>query len=156
MQFVIDTSTLIILQKLGWLNLCHHGDNKFIWPPSVTLELKFKKSKNKEVFDLLTSGVVTESEMRRQVSIEGISVTDAEVISLAIERQATVLSEDVLLREKAAKIGCPANSLASFCVLIYQSGLSTKDECLTRLKTLNDRKFLSTTEYRQFLQGLLP
>lgn len=156
MLFAIDTSTLIILQKLGWLDLCRQGENKFIWPPGVTLELKQQKGRNKEIFDLLASGIVTESEMEKQLSIEGVSVTDAGVISLAIERQATVLSEDVLLREKAAKIGCPTNSLASFCVLIYQSGLSTRDECLARLKTLNDRRFLSTAEYRQFLQGLLP
>jgi len=96
MLFAIDTSTLIILQKLGWLDLCRQGDNKFIWPPGVTKELKLQKSKNLAIFDLLDSGVVTESGMHRPLSIEGISVTDADVISLAIERQTTVLSEDVL------------------------------------------------------------
>jgi len=30
MLFAIDTSTLIVLQKLGWLNLCRQSDNKFI------------------------------------------------------------------------------------------------------------------------------
>jgi predicted nucleic acid-binding protein len=156
MLFAIDTSTLLVLRKLEWLSLCSQTDSKFIWPPSVTQELKRQKGKNKVILDLLTSGVASEEEVHRQLVIAEISQTDIEVISLAAERQATVISEDALLRDKAAKLGYSANSLASFCVLLYQSGLFSKDECLVRLKTLNGKKLLSTTDYRQFLQGLVP
>lgn len=138
------------------MSLCSQTDNKFIWPPSVTQELKRQKGKNKVILDLLTSGEASEEEVQRQLIITEISQTDVEVISLAAERQATVISEDALLRNKATKLGFSANSLASFCVLLYQSELSSKDECLARLKTLNEKKLLSNTEYRQFLQGLLP
>jgi predicted nucleic acid-binding protein len=154
MLFAIDTSTLIVLYKLKWLGLCSYGGNEFIWPPSVTQELKRQKGKNKAILDLLTSGIAGENEVVRQLQIGEISQTDVEVISLAAERQATVISEDVLLRKKAAKLGYSANSLASFCVLLYQSGLFSKAECLDRLKTLNENTFLSTADYRQFLQGL--
>lgn len=42
MRFVIDTSTLIVLQKLGWLSLCSQSGNEFIWPSTVTQELKIQ------------------------------------------------------------------------------------------------------------------
>jgi len=73
MLFAIDTSTLIILQKLGWLNLCRQGENKFIWPPGVTKELKLQKSKNQAIFDLLDSGSTSEVEPQNQLRFEEIS-----------------------------------------------------------------------------------
>jgi len=156
MLFAIDTSTLIILQKLGWLNLCRYGDNKFIWPPSVTVELKLQKSKNKEIFDLLDSGVTNEVEIRNRLSFAEISTTDTEVISLAHERSATVLSEDKLLCKKASKLGLATISVAGLIMTFYQRGFFSKEECLTRWKELYEGKFLSKPEYHELLQGIMP
>jgi len=88
MLFVIDTSTLIVLQKLGWLSLCSQSGNEFIWPPSVTQELKIYKGKNTKILALLSSGITSEEEVHRQLLITEISKTDTEVISLAAEHQA--------------------------------------------------------------------
>jgi len=156
MLFAIDTSTLILLQKLGWLSLCDEEAYDFIWPARVTQELKRQKSKNKAVLDLLNSGRAKEGTIQRSVEIKDISKTDAEVISLAAENNATVISEDVLLRKKAEKLKVSAISLASFSALLYQAGLSSKDEYLSRLKTLHEKTALSKSEYHQYLQGLLP
>lgn len=156
MLFAIDTSTLIILQKLGWLNLCRQGENKFIWPPGVTLELKLKKSKNKEIFDLLDSGVTNEIEPQSRLSFAEISTTDNEVIALAGERSATVLSEDKLLCKKASKLGLSTISVAGLIMTFYQRGLSSKEECLACWKKLYEGKFLSKPEYHELLQGIMP
>jgi len=154
MLFVIDTSTLIILQKLGWLSLCSQSDNEFIWPPSVTQELKIHKAKNREILVLLTSGITREVEIHKHLIITEISSTDAEVISLAEEHQATVISEDIPLREKALKLGLSAFSLAVLVTIFYQHGFLLKDECLARLKELYGERFLSKSEYHKLLQGL--
>jgi len=156
MLFAIDTSTLIILQKLGWLSLCDEKAYDFVWPSKVTQELKHQKSKNKAVLDLLSSGKAKQGTIQRALEIKGISKTDAEVISLAAENNATVISEDFLLRKKATKLGVSAISLAVFSVILYQIGLSSKEACLDRLRTLHEKEFLSTADYRQYLQGLLP
>jgi len=156
MLFAIDTSTLIILQKLGWLNLCRHGENKFIWPPGVTQELKLKKSKNQAIFDLLESGVTSEVEIQRRLNFAEISTTDNEVIALAGERSATVLSEDKLLCKKASKLGLSTISVAGLIMTFYQRGLSSKEECLACWKKLYEGKFLSKPEYHELLQGIMP
>jgi predicted nucleic acid-binding protein len=156
MLFAIDTSTLIVLHKLKWLGLCSCGDNEFIWPPSVTQELKRQKGKNKAILDLLTSGVASENEVQRQLLITEISETDVEVISLAAGRRATVISEDIPLREKALKLGISAVSLVVLLTMFYQQGLLSKDDYLARLKILYEEKFLSRSEYHQLLRGILP
>jgi len=156
MLFAIDTSTLIILQKLGWLSLCDKTEYDIVWPATVTQELKRQKSRNKAVLDLLNSGKAKERTIQRSREIKDISKTDSDVIFLAAENDATVISEDVLLRKKALKLKVSAISLASFSVLLYQTGLSSKNECLHRLKTLHEKTALSKSEYHQYLQGLLP
>lgn len=155
MRFVIDTSTLIVLRKLGWLSLCSLGNHELMWPSKVTRELKRRKAKNKEIFDLLTSGDAIECDTLKPLVIRDISNTDAEVIALAAERNATVISEDALLRAKATDVGLPAVSVAVFVVLLYQKGYLPKDECVSRLKKLQDERFLSKSEYRQLLQWVM-
>lgn len=156
MLFVIDTSTLIILQKLGWLDLCRQGENKFIWPPGITLELKLQKSKNKEIFDLLDSDITSEVEPQSRLNFTEISSTDNEVIALASERSAAVLSEDKLLCKKASKLGLSTISVAGLIITFYQRGLYSREECLACWKKLHESKFLSKTDYHQLLQGMMP
>ena len=156
MLFAIDTSTLIILQKLGWWHLCRQSDNKFIWPPSVTKELKLQKSKNQAIFDLLDSGVTREVEIQRQLNFAEISTTDSEIIALASEHSAAVLSEDKLLCKKASKLSLPAISVAGLIMTYYQCGLSSREECLACWKKLYEGKFLSKHEYHELLQGIMP
>jgi predicted nucleic acid-binding protein len=156
MLFAIDTSSLIVLQKRQWLNLCECGENQFIWPVRVTEELKRQKGKNKKILNLLASETARESQVQKTLEIAKISRADAEVISLAAENNAVVVSEDILLRQKATRLGLSAVSVAGLVILFYQYGLYSKDECRTRLKTLHDEKFLSKTEYRQLLQSILP
>lgn len=156
MLFAIDTSSLIVLRKLSWLQLFQYQGLEFIWPAKVSGELRLQKVKNKEILDLLTAGSASERPVQQPVKIEGISQTDAEVISLAVVCQAVVVSEDTLLRQKAAKLGIPAISVAALMRLLYQCGVLPKDECVARLKSLHDKKFLSKSEYRRLLQGVLP
>jgi len=156
MLFAIDTSSLIVLQKLQWLNLCDRGENQFIWPVKVTEELKRQKRRNKEILNLLTSAIASESRFQRTLKIAKISRTDADLISLAAESNAVVVSEDILLRQRATRLGLSTASLGALIVLLYQDELYSKSECLARLRTLHDEKFLSKTEYRQLLQSILP
>jgi predicted nucleic acid-binding protein len=154
MLFAIDTSSLIVLQKLQWLNLCERSENQFIWPERVTDELKRQKGKNKKILDLLASAITREGKIQRTLKIKKISRTDADVISLATESNAVVVSEDILLRQEAARLGLSAVSTGTLIVLLYQCELYSKDECLTRLKKLYDEKFLSKLEYRQLLMSM--
>jgi len=156
MLFVIDTSSLIVLQKLQWLNLCELGENLFIWPVRVTEELKQQKGKNKRILALLASMIASEGRMEKAFDIAKISKTDADVISLAAENNAVVVSEDILLRHKATRLGLSTASVGALVVLLYQNELYSKHECLVRLRTLHDEKFLSKAEYRQLLQSILP
>jgi predicted nucleic acid-binding protein len=154
MLFAIDTSSLIVLQKLQWLNLCERGENQFIWPERVTEELKRQKGKNKKILDLLALALTNEGQIQRALKIQKISRTDADVISLAAESNAVVVSEDILLRQKATRLGLSAVSVGTLIVLLYQCGLYSKDECLARLKKLYDEKFLSKSEYRQLFLSI--
>lgn len=156
MLFVIDTSSLIVLKTLGWLNLCRSGNNKFIWPSGVTQELKQRKDDNKTILDLLSSGDSSEEQVYKLITIEEISSADAEVISLAAERNAFIISEDKPLRKKAVRLRLTALSVASFITMLYQDGQCAKEDCLARLRRLFDDEFLSKTEYHQILQGILP
>jgi predicted nucleic acid-binding protein len=156
MLFAIDTSSLVALRRLTWLDLIQHQGLEFIWPSSVSKELLLRKGKNKEIFDLLADGSASESAIQRPLKIEEISQTDADVISLAAERQAVVVSDDALLRQQATKRGISAISLAALVRLLYQCSVFSKNEYLSRLRTLHDKKFLSKSEYRRLLQGIMP
>jgi len=156
MLFVIDTSSLIVLKTLGWLNLCRSGDNEFIWPASVTQELRERKDDNKLILDLLASGDSREERVYKFINVGEISGTDAEVISLAAECNAFIVSEDKPLRKKAARLRLTALSVATLVTMLYQDGQCAKEECLARLRRLYDDEFLSKTEYHQILQGILP
>lgn len=154
MLFAVDTSTLIVLRELDWIDLCNQTGHQFVWPSSVTEELKRQKSKNQKLLSLLASHEAIEHAPRQPLQIVEISQTDADVIAVAREQQATILSEDILLRKKAERAGVSAIALASFCVLLYQSGFFAMDECQARLKTLLEKRFISQTTYRQLLLGL--
>ncbi len=154
MFFAVDTSTLIVLRELDWIALCNQSGHQFMWPSSVTEELKRQKGKNQKFLSLLASHEALEHALKQPMYIEEISQTDADVIALAREQKITILSEDILLRKKADRVGVSAISLASFCVLLYQSGFFSKDECLARLKALFEKKFISQATYRQLLLGL--
>ena len=155
MLFVIDTSSLIALKALDWLNLVQSSQNEFIWPSRVTQELRQQKAKNKKILDLLASGEMREELAQNFFKFEGISDTDSEVICLAAERNAFVVSEDVLLRHKAIKHGLSAVSIATLLVLLHQNGLLPKEECLARLNRVYEEKLLSRSEYHQLVQGVV-
>lgn len=61
--------------------------------------------------------------MQRAFNIAKISKTDAEVISLAAENNAVVVSEDILLRHKATRLGLSTVSVGALVVLFYQTEL---------------------------------
>ncbi len=154
MLFAVDTSTLIVLRELDWIDLCIQAGHQFIWPSSVTEELEGQRSKNQKLLRLLATQEAIEQAPQQPLRIEEISQADADVIAVAREQQATILSEDILLRKKAERTGVSAIALASFCVLLYQSGFFSRDECFARLKTMFEKRFISQTTYRQLLLGL--
>ena len=114
MLFAVDTSTLIVLRELGWVDLCNQSGHLFVWPSSVTEELKRQKRKNENFLSLLATQVAIEHAPRQHLRIEEISQTDADVIAVAREQRITILSEDILLRKKAERTGVSAISLAFF------------------------------------------
>ncbi len=140
MLFVTDTSTLIVLRKLEWLDLCISGDVEIIWPQLVTQELREQKRKNQKILALLASHQAEEVEVHKHITLSGISQTDAEVISLASELNAAVLSEDKLLRQKAERLAISTFSISTLVRRLYQIGTFSQQECLLRLSILH-RKF---------------
>jgi predicted nucleic acid-binding protein len=84
----------------------------------------------------------------------GISVTDAEVIALALERGGSILSEDLLLSKKAQKLAIPVYNLSKLIVLYYQYGRINQADCWTRLKKLVDKKIIPKNIYRQLVESL--
>ncbi len=129
MLFATDTSTLIVLRKLDWLNLCSLSDTKIIWPRRVTQELRQQKSKNQKILALLNSHQTEEIEAHRPLTLSEISQTDADVISLAAEWNCAVLSEDKVLRQKAMKLGIATFAISTLVTRFYRGGAFTKDEC---------------------------
>lgn len=150
MLFVVDTSSIIILEKLDWLNDLHHRDDVFIRPPQVIRELRNQKNLLKK----LKNGIVTVTQIIRPISMTAISETDSAVVSLALEKSCSILSDDAGLREKAGVLGISAFNMAGFVTLSYQHGRFDKNECLAKLKTLVDSKLLSHFNYRQILRSI--
>jgi len=148
--FVVDTSCLIVLQKLGWLDELRQPDDTFLCPTKVIHELK----NNKTLLKWINKGIVGVVKVEKPISITAISTTDAEVISLALERGAGILSEDKELGKKAERLGISVYNLASLFMLFYQYGRIDQRGCLKRLRTLADEKFISQTLYRQLLMSI--
>jgi predicted nucleic acid-binding protein len=150
MLFVVDTSSLIVLQKLGWLDKLSHPDDEFICPPKVIQELK----NNKKLLGWLKQKAISETKVEKPIKISDISATDAEVVSLALEQSGSVLSEDLLLSKKAQRLAIPVYNLSRLIVLYYQLNRITQDDCLIRLKTLVDKSILPKTIYRQLVESI--
>jgi len=149
MQFVVDTSCLILLQKLNWLDefLCH-AEDIFICPPRVMQEVK----NDKKLLKWLKIGTVAVIAVNKSMSITGISETDNEVVALATEKNWSILSEDLLLRQKAEKLAIPAFNLAELIVLYYQYARIDQDACINRLNALFAKAALSKTAYRELVE----
>lgn len=151
MLFVVDTSCLIVLQRLDWLEeFLSHADDTFICPPRVIQELK----NNTMLLKWLKTGIVGITNIDKPILMTGISVTDAEVVALALERSGSILSEDTLLSEKAQKLALPVYNLSRLIVLFYQYGRFTHEDCLARLKILADEHIISKIFYRQLMENI--
>jgi len=149
MLFVVDTSCLIVLQRLNWLEeFLSHADDTFICPPRVIQELK----NDKKLLKWLKTGVVPVIEVKKPMSIAGISETDSEIIALATEKGWSILSEDLLLRQKAEKLAIPAFNVAELIVLWYQNVRIDQNACITRLNTLVAKTALSKTVFRELVE----
>lgn len=148
MLFIVDTSSLIVLQKLGGLEELSHPDDEFLCPPKVIQELK----NNKKLLGWLNEGTVAVTEVKKPMLISGISETDVEVVSLAIEKSGSILSEDLLLRKKAEKLGIAAFNVPELIVLYYQHGRIDQHTCITRLKKLVAATALSKAVSRKLLE----
>ncbi|MCI0697002.1 hypothetical protein L0337_33975 [candidate division KSB1 bacterium] len=148
MLFVVDTSSLIVLQKLGWLEELSHPDDEFLCPPKVIQELK----NNKKLLGWLNEGTIAITEVKKPMLISGISETDVEVVSLAIEKSGSILSEDLLLRKKAEKLRIAAFNVPELIVLYYQHDRIDQHTCITRLEKLVAATALSKAVYRKLLE----
>ena len=151
MLFVVDTSCLIVLERLNWLDeLLSHADDTFICPPRVIQELK----NNTLLLKWLKKGIVGITNVDKPILMTGISVTDAEVVALALERGGSILSEDMLLSKKAQKLALPVYNVSRLIVLYYQYGRFKHEDCLARLKILVAEHIISKTFYRQLLENI--
>jgi predicted nucleic acid-binding protein len=146
----VDTSSLIVLQKLGWLEELSHPDDEFLCPSKVIQELK----NNKKLLGWLKQKGISATKVEKPIKISGISATDAEVVSLALEHSGSVLSEDLLLSKKAQKLTIPVYNLSRLIVLYYQFNRIAQDDCLIRLKTLVDKNILPKIIYRQLVESI--
>ena len=151
MLFVIDTSCLIVLQRLDWLEeFLSHDDDTFLCPPGVAQELR----NNTKLLKRLKQGMVGITNVDRPIAMTSISATDAEVIALALECGGNILSEDTELRKKAGNMGIPAINIAGLIASSYQYGRFDQNECLERLKILVSKRFLSQANYRKIVRSV--
>lgn len=69
-------------------------------------------------------------------------------------KQASILSEDVVLGQKAEKLRVPTFDIAGLMVLLYVENLIGQNECLGRLSTLASKQFISKKKYRQLVENI--
>jgi predicted nucleic acid-binding protein len=107
-------------------------------------------------FVLDTSSLINLSilSVGRPIVFSALSNTDSYAISLALENNSTVVSEDGLLRENAIRYGVPAIDVAGLLLIFYQEGRIDKSDCLSRLKVLFENQILSKSRYHQLLISL--
>ena len=150
MLFIVDTSCLIILQKLGWLDELRQPDDTFWCPPKVIHELK----NNKTLLKWINKGIVGVAKVEKQISITAISATDAEVISLALEWGGGLLSEDKELGKKAERLGVSVYNLAGLFMLFYMKiTISMPEPLIAALDELKNQNGRSTRS--RLIQKLL-
>jgi len=142
---------VINLRKLRWLDLLRYSDDQFVCPETVVQEIKKQKRNNNEILKLIQDGIITVSKIGRPIAFALLSNTDSEAISLGIENQSTVISEDGLLRESAIALGAPAIDIAGMLLGFYQEGRISQSECFSRLTTLFENRILSKSRYHQLL-----
>ncbi|MGH7597655.1 MAG: hypothetical protein ACREOI_14990 [bacterium] len=130
--------------------------DEFLCPEKVEREIRRSKSQNHEILRLFQEGVVAIKKVGHYVDFASVSDTDAEVISLAIETQSTIISDDAPLRENANRYGVSAIDVAGFVLLIYQQGRMNKNECSSHLTRLFKKKILSKPKYHQLLTLIRP
>jgi len=152
MLFVVDTSSLIVLEKLSWLDELCHVDDTWLCPSEVFQELK----KDRKLLQWLKERNIAIIKAERPVSITELSQTDVEVISLALEKGGCILSEDKPLGQKAERMEIPVYNIGSLVMLFYQYGRIDQSNCLERLTILANENFISQTLYRQLLKCLKP
>jgi hypothetical protein len=149
MQFVADTSCLILLQRLNWLDeFLSHAEDTFICPPRVMQEIK----SDKKLLKWLKKGTVAVIAVNKSMSITGISETDSEIIALATQKGWSILSEDLRLRQKAEKLVIPAFNVAELIMLWYQHARIDQNACIARLNTLVAQAALSKIVYRELVE----
>jgi predicted nucleic acid-binding protein len=154
MRFILDTSSLINLRDLGWLNLLRYPENSFSCPDKVEQEIRRKKRKNKEILKLIQDGVIAVQKIIHPITFSLLSNTDSDAISLGIENKSTVVSEDGLLRQNAILLGVPALDIAGMLFIFFQEERIEQNEYLSRLKILFEHQTLSKSRYHQLLMAL--
>jgi len=151
MRFVLDTSSLLNLRNLEWLGILKSEKDEFFCPEKVEKEIRRGKSRNQEILRLFQEDIVAVQKVSQYVDFASVSNADAEVISLALESQSTIISDDAPLRETANHYGVSAIDIAGFVLLTYQQGRMDHNECSSHLTSLFKKKILSKSKYHQLL-----
>lgn len=109
-QWVIDTSPLIFLAKLGHLSLLQRGADALFVPPAVVQEVRAKPDMATQIIeDALNTWLPVRSITHREAVkrlLGSLDRGEAEVIVLARELQADhVIMDDLAARRFARRIG---------------------------------------------------
>jgi predicted nucleic acid-binding protein len=111
MQIVFNSSPLIFLARLEWLEIFLDDPNDFYLPKSVANEIKIKTDRASQLLQrLIASDQLTESETRLTSLANSfnqrLGLGESEAIALSIELNADhVILDDFAARREASRLG---------------------------------------------------
>lgn len=148
MKIAIDSSTLISLAKINALHFLKKKGEKMMCSSSVYEEtvnqaLLDKFEESIRLSELFNESHITVVNNVKNREIKGISSTDAEIISLAMEEKATLYANDTKLAAKAREQGLNTYGSADILLMALRKKHITKNEFCTFLGNLVKTKRLS-------------
>jgi predicted nucleic acid-binding protein len=156
-KYVIDSSTLISLAKIGKLELLEKVGFQLYSPPEVFTETTEQAILHGSIEGLEIKKLFTQKTIHQQKgkknTIKGISSTDAKVVQLAESLQAGILANDTTLGRKARIQDLTAMGTPDILLLAKEKNILTEKEFKSNIKELVAKKRLSKKNAVQYLRG---
>lgn len=144
---VLNSSVIIALSHLGYLNHLKHVFDEVLIPQGVYEEICVKGGGlpgDRELRESVEKGLIRVKKVENRVLVNALldplSLGEAEALALAVEEEADyVVVDDRLARSRAKVMGLDVIGTLRVLRLFFDAGLLSKSEFLTALEEL--RKF---------------
>ncbi len=158
MNYVLDSSSLIYLGKLGLLKNITNTKEKFYIPKKVYGEVVVGGRERKEPEILLINELIREKKLivkKGKYVIKDyplLSDADKEVIALAKEMKCCVIIDETSAREIACSLGVKVHGSIYFILILLKRKIITKKDALKYINSMITLGFyLSIEKYREIL-----